>query len=129
MKTDWEVILLGHCRIEMKIEGTLRIISISCFLFSLHHDMLSIYCSRIQSCMLSLMNGVNPCVAFATCFVWDAKLPFFNIFIVSLQSNQILIKTPWLTHHNPINIKFIFKDKENLMIPNISDLETISCLS
>ena len=44
MKTDGEVILLRHCRIEMKIEGTLRIISIYlvfdfhyimvCFLFS-----------------------------------------------------------------------------------------------
>ena len=55
--------------IDMKIEGPLRIISISCFLFSLHQGMFSILCSRIQSCMLSLINGVDPYIAFAACFV------------------------------------------------------------
>ena len=43
--------------------------------------MLSILCSRIQSCMLSLMNEVDPYVTFAACFVWDAKMDFPTIII------------------------------------------------
>ena len=54
------------CEIEMKIEDFLKILSISYFWVSLPQDMLSILCSWIQDCLLSLMNRVDSCVAFAT---------------------------------------------------------------
>ena len=38
--------------------------------------MLSVLCSRIQGYMLPLVNEVDPCVASAAGFVWDAK-PIF----------------------------------------------------
>ena len=41
--------------------------------------MLSLLCSRIQDCMLSLMNEVDPCVASIVGFVWDAKLVFLTL--------------------------------------------------
>ena len=54
---------LAQCKIEMKIVGLLRIQSISCFWFLLNQGKLSILCSRIQDCMLSLMKKIDPCVA------------------------------------------------------------------
>ena len=57
------------CGIGIKIEGLLN----SCFWISLHQGTFSILCSRIQGCMLSLMNEVDRCVASDTCFVWNAK--------------------------------------------------------
>ena len=60
------------CEIGMKIEGILK----SCFLILLHQGTLSLLCSKIQGYMLSLMNKVDPCVASAVSFVWDAK-PIF----------------------------------------------------
>ena len=57
----------------MLIKGILK----SWFWISLHQGTLSIFCSRIQGYMLSLMNEVNPCsIASAVCFVWDAKPDF-----------------------------------------------------
>ena len=67
---------LAQCKIEMKIVGLLRIQSISCFWFLLNQGKLSILCSRIQDCMLSLMNKIDPCVASPTCYAWDGKLCF-----------------------------------------------------
>ena len=49
----------------MKIEGIFKF----CFLISLHQDTLSLLYSKIQGYMLSLMNEVNSCVAFAVSFV------------------------------------------------------------
>ena len=61
----------------MKIEGLLKILSTSCFLFSLHQGTLSILSFlRIQNYMLSLMNEINPCITFTTCFVCDTKQVF-----------------------------------------------------
>ena len=48
----------------------------SCFLILLHQGTFSLLCSRIQGYLLSLMNKVDPCVASATCFVWNAKPVF-----------------------------------------------------
>ena len=56
----------------MKIEGIPK----SCFWILLHQDTLSVFCSRIQGYMLSLMNEVDLYVASAMGFVWDAKLVF-----------------------------------------------------
>ena len=56
----------------MKIEGILK----SCFWILLYQGTLSPLCPKIQDNMLSLINEVDPCVAFAVGFVWDAK-PFF----------------------------------------------------
>ena len=78
---SWEL-----CGIGMKIEGIPK----SCFWILLHQDTLSVFCSRIQGYMLSLMNEVDPCVASAVGFVWDGKLVFptigikanFNIMLV-----------------------------------------------
>ena len=62
----------------MKMEGILK----SCFWISLHQGMFSLLCSRIQDYMLSLMNKVDSCVAFAVGFVWDAKPVFPTVTII-----------------------------------------------
>ena len=69
--TSW-----ASCEIGKKIECLFKILSTSCFLFSLHQSTLSILCSRIQSCMLSLMNKVDRWFASVACFVWGTKLFF-----------------------------------------------------
>ena len=46
------------------------------FWISLHQGTHFLLCSRIQGYMLSLMNKVDPCVAYVVGFVWDAKLVF-----------------------------------------------------
>ena len=84
--TSW-----APCGIVIKIEGFLKILFAYYFLFSLHQGTLSILCSRIQSCMLSLMNEVNPCVASVACFVWDANLRFQQ---VELESVLISVHLP-----------------------------------
>ena len=64
------------CGIGMKIEGILKSFFFIFFFILLHQGMLSLPYSRIQDYMLSLMNEVDPYVASAVGFVWDAKLVF-----------------------------------------------------
>ena len=59
----------------MELELRFKVFS-SLFWISLHQGTLSVLCSRIQGHMLSLMNEVDPCIAFTTCFVSDAKPVF-----------------------------------------------------
>ena len=69
--TSWAL-----CGIGMKIKGILK----SCFWISLHQGTPS--CSlflKLRNSMLSHMNEVDPCVAFAMGFVWDEKLVFPTI--------------------------------------------------
>jgi len=42
----------------------------------------TLLCSRIQGYMLSLINKIDPCVAFVACFVWDAKPVFPTLLCV-----------------------------------------------
>ena len=79
--------------IGMKIEGILK----SCFWISLHQGTLSILYSRIQDYMFSLMNKVDPCVASAVGFVWDAK-PVFTTLATSkevVNPTQEQTRTRW----------------------------------
>ena len=71
LKTDWETTHLRHC-----VDLGWRLKVFSSLVFSLHQGTLSALCSRIQGYMLSLINEVDPCVASAVGFVWDAKLAF-----------------------------------------------------
>ena len=59
----------------MKVEDILK----SYLHISLHQGTLFVLCSRTQCYMLSLMNEVDPCVASAMVFVWDAKPIFLTI--------------------------------------------------
>ena len=70
----------------MKIEGILK----SCFWILLHQGMLSLLYSRIQGYILSFMNEVDPCVAFAMGFVWDAK-PVFPTIGIRANFNIMLV--------------------------------------
>ena len=73
----------------MKMEGILK----SCFWISLHQVTLSLLYSRIQGYMLSLMNEVDPCVAYAVGFVWDAKPVFPTIGIRKAYIDAVKFKT------------------------------------
>ena len=59
----------------MEIEGILK----SCLWILLHQGMFSLLHSKIQGYMLSLMNEVDPSVAYAVGFVWDVKPVFPTI--------------------------------------------------
>ena len=83
--TSW-----ASCEIGMKIKGLLK----PCFWISRHQATLSLLYFRIQGYMLSLINKVNSCVAFTTCFIWDAKLCFSNNFVMHLYAIPILY---WLS--------------------------------
>ena len=84
--------------IGMRIEDILKF----CFWISLNQCMLSLLCSRIQGYMLSLMNEVDPYVASAVGFVWDAKPIFFNTFMLALSILRLIttlsvVVVNWLT--------------------------------
>ena len=49
------------------------------------------YFLKLMGCyMFSLMNEVNPCVASALCFIWDAK-PIFTIIGIRANFNIMLV--------------------------------------
>ena len=92
-------------RIGMKIERILKFF----FWISLHQGTLSLLCFRIQGYMLSLMNEVDPCVASAMGFVWDAKTNFSN-------SKPIVIST--------VNLPNLYPQKWEIPITNTHHYKT-----
>ena len=80
--TSW-----APCEIEMKIKGILK----SWFWISLHWGTLSIFCSRIQGYMLSLMNEVNPWLLLPLCVLYEIQNRIFQQVEVKRKGYFIII--------------------------------------
>ena len=88
-RTDWEITHLKH-----HVELGWRLKKFFFFFWiSLHQGTHFLLCSRIQGYMLSLMNKVDPCVAYVVGFVWDAKLVFPTIGIRKAYIDAVKFKT------------------------------------
>ena len=59
----------------------------------MHQGTHALLCSRIQCYMLSLMNEVDPSVAYAVGFVWDVKPVFPTIGIRKAYIDTVKFKT------------------------------------
>ena len=97
--TSW-----AQCGIEMKIKGILKF----WFWFSLHQGMLFILCSRIQGCMLSLMNKVDPWLLLPLCVLYEMQNQIF-------QQVELLVLPMRIYSHN-ISLGIIFLGKMKLEI-------------
>ena len=82
IRTDWEI---THLRHHMELGWRLKVFLSFCFWISLHQGTLSLPSSKIHGYMLSLMNEIDPYVAFAVGFVWDANPVFPTLWTSHLE--------------------------------------------
>ena len=74
------------CGIGMLIRGILK----SRFWILLHQGMLSIFCSRILSYMLSLMNEIDPCLLLSLYVLYEMKNQIFQQLVLERSSISCL---------------------------------------